>query len=332
MKSFFELACIISTKLSPPADGDDYDDDCDDYWGLSDKSFDELIQIKQKDAERTSWLPYAFALETLLKNGDVFDPNESDFLEDKTILMATVLSGRSDLVKILVSMGSDVNATTESGESALSYAAKRGIKEIFDYLYPRTKPYLKEGARFLLDEGLKRRRREDNVIIEAFTLAALCGNQGAVQAALERGMDVNLLDSNGESALHKSIREGHLPIVKLLLDASADLESLEEGNGQTPIMTAIKQSTDEVIQELLDRGTSVNSCDKFGSNVLIYAVLYRQSVELVNKLLLLGANSKVENHEGRTALSYAIELENHELINTKEILDIIKILSRISRS
>jgi uncharacterized protein len=69
-----------------------------------------------------------------------------------TALMLAAMWGKLDIVKYLVEVGADVNATAIS-DFALSCAAIEDHQEIYAYLYPLTSPQLRAIAETELDNS-----------------------------------------------------------------------------------------------------------------------------------------------------------------------------------
>lgn len=66
-----------------------------------------------------------------------FDVNSRLDEDGGTALMLAAMGGKTEIVKYLVEIGADVNATAIS-DFALSCAALEGHREIYEYLYPLT--------------------------------------------------------------------------------------------------------------------------------------------------------------------------------------------------
>jgi ankyrin repeat protein len=124
------------TGLQPAADG----------WDLM---ADLADAVERGDAQ---------AVAALLRAGA--DPEEVTELEGPTVLMHAAEAGNLDVVRALVEGGANVNAAAseddlyrfldadeadvfQSGVSALLYAALKGHRAVYDYLYPLTHPVLR---------------------------------------------------------------------------------------------------------------------------------------------------------------------------------------------
>ena len=69
--------------------------------------------------------------------------------------------------------------------------------------------------------------------------AAREGDLDRVKAAVIRGEDIDGRGPDGDTALHKACRNGHVDIVKYLLDNGANTE-LKECSDWTPLQVACK--------------------------------------------------------------------------------------------
>jgi ankyrin repeat protein len=67
--------------------------------------------------------------------------------------------------------------------------------------------------------------------------------------------------------LLKASEEGHIEVVKLLLDNGADVNA-NDGGVYTALMWACMQDYTELVKILLDRGADINVKDVFGQTAL----------------------------------------------------------------
>ncbi len=99
--------------------------------------------------------------------------------------------------------------------------------------------------------------------------AASTGNLSRVLALIEEGVDVDLKNNNGTTALIASIDEGHEEIVHALLDKGANVDQAK--NGVTALIMASSLGQETIVQALLTKGAQVNLKDDFGGTALKYA-------------------------------------------------------------
>ncbi|BAY73557.1 ankyrin repeat domain-containing protein [Trichormus variabilis] len=255
-------------------------------------------------------------LEELIKAGVDINQRLED---DKTILMEAANIGDINVVKKLVESGADVNALTDGGDFALLNAAYQGWQEVFDYLAPLTSLELRQESEQALPKGLVRRKRANDKYTEDFIDAVAIGDLNTVVQTIKNGVDVNAISSEGTIPLHTASFWGYLPIVRVLLEAGANLESRTEDDGKTPLMSSAEGSAllatypssidrmnqIEVIRLLINAGADVNAKSNEGWTALI-AAANSGCVEAVKLLLQAGADAKAKDCWGDTALSRAL--------------------------
>ena len=115
-----------------------------------------------------------------------------------------------------------------------------------------------------------------------------------------KGINVNFLNSAGESALMYAALKGHLALVKLLISKDADVNK----TGWTPLHYAATNGHVDVIQLLLDNHAFVDAGSPNGSTPLMLAAQYG-TPQAVKLLLDEGAEPLQKNQQGLTALDFA---------------------------
>jgi len=70
-------------------------------------------------------------------------------------------------------------------------------------------------------------------------MAASAGDETALKCAYQQGVDMNLGDYDGRTALHLAAAEGHIRSVKFLLDVCKVKHDIKDRWGQTPLSEAI---------------------------------------------------------------------------------------------
>jgi len=81
---------------------------------------------------------------------------------------------------------------------------------------------------------------------------------------------VNQKNKGGATALHIASREGNLSIVKILIDAGANT-NLIDNEGYTPLMRASLMGNSEIVEYLLNNGADVGILNAQKESVLIHA-------------------------------------------------------------
>lgn len=87
--------------------------------------------------------------------------------------------------------------------------------------------------------------------------AAEQGHMDIVRLLLDNGADIHVQDKFDETPLHSAAEQGHTDIVRLLLDNGADIHAQTE-SGQTPLHGAAKEGHIDTVQLLLDNGADIH--------------------------------------------------------------------------
>ena len=142
---------------------------------------------------------------------------EEDTVTLNKLLFHAVLSKNIFFVQQLVSLGAKVVKLTENGQNCLHMAAKLGLVSTTEHL-------------------IKTESKVVNDVDESGNTALhLCQySQDAkliTQCLLSAGVDTNIQNNAGETALMKAVETCNIGAVKLLIEAGADLDLTDlEGN------------------------------------------------------------------------------------------------------
>ncbi|MFN7038500.1 MAG: ankyrin repeat domain-containing protein [Alphaproteobacteria bacterium] len=110
---------------------------------------------------------------------------------------------------------------------------------------------------------------DESKINEEFVSAARDSQEEKVKSLLKEGVDVNSTDRLGHTGLHLASYQGHLNIVKILLENNADLEAgAVKSQYERPIHYAAKNDQTEILEILLEKGAKLNATDINGATPL----------------------------------------------------------------
>ena len=130
---------------------------------------------------------------------------------------------------------------------------------------------------------------------------------GARYLLRERRTDPNAKDENGTPTLCAAAALGNLPLVRLLLDAGADVNA-RDPSGRSALMNALYTPNgdfDLVARLLLERGAPAKEKDGDGFSVLHHALLAHARFT-VRALLEHGADIRAATPHGETPLPMAV--------------------------
>ena len=119
----------------------------------------------------------------------------------------------------------------------------------------------------------------------------------------EKGLNVDIRDGNGDTALHKAVREGHLQVIQVLVSSGADVD-MKNKFGNTALHWAAHEGHLQVVQHLLSSGADVNVKDNDGYTALHWAAR-KGNLQVLQHLLSSGADVNVKDNDGYTALHWA---------------------------
>ncbi|XP_063923595.1 uncharacterized protein LOC135137792 isoform X2 [Zophobas morio] len=210
-----------------------------------------------------------------------------------------------DIIKILTERGINVNAQNKSGTTALQLACLKAVHE---------------NVQTLLDfEASINSTDKNNKNALHYASESRQNNRDIIQLLIDKGIDVNIQNKNGTTALNLACLTGVNQNAKILLDKGASIDSMDKNNKNAlHYASESQQNNQDIIQLLIGKGIDVNAQNKNGTTALQLACL--TGVYQNAKILLdIGASIKSTDQNNKNALHYASESKQ---INR----DIIKIL------
>ncbi|CAM9964633.1 unnamed protein product [Ectocarpus sp. 12 AP-2014] len=139
------------------------------------------------------------------------------------------------------------------------------------------------------------------------------GEADAVSKLLSEGADAASLDGSGRSALLLATQEGHLPVVRVLLDGGAGDAACIPPNGPNGMSALVKAAARKehlgILRALIARGADVEAADSGGATSLQHAAMLGKT-ESINVLVEHGASVDSVDVDGMSALHWA-SIEGH---------------------
>jgi ankyrin repeat protein len=163
-----------------------------------------------------------------------------------TLPGAAEAGDRAAVTRLLSAKGTNVNATSADGSTAIMYAAANDDLEMVRAL-------IKAGANVKLKNQLG---------TSALTEAAIIGSTPVIQALLKAGADPNFRNQDGETPLMAAARSGKVDAARALLAAGADINAKETWGGQSAIMWASAQCQADMVKFLASKDANVNDHGK----------------------------------------------------------------------
>jgi len=275
-------------------------------------------------------------IDLLIKSGADINARSGGF--NLTPLQQAAWSGKLEAVKALLAHKPDVNATTESGDTALTYAFVADSKEIFNLLLESgvdinhgrsalAQCMVYGGGRddwpeFLLSKGADPNRKgTDADRFVPIIQAIINGNTNYVAALLKYRVDLNTRYRNGAddfSPLELAMDEGRLDIALMLQNY------VLQSRSNTVSFAAATGDLDSIRSLIARNPQSIEDKDELGLTPLAWAAEKGQR-EAAELLLSLGADANAAGKAGRRPIDWAATsgyLPLVELLATNGIKDL----------
>jgi ankyrin repeat protein len=234
-------------------------------------------------------------------------------VDGTTALHWAVRGDDLDLTRRLLRAGASAKVANRYGITPLSLAAENGNPAMLEAL-------LQAGAdpNTVLPGG-------DTVLMAT----ARAGRADALKVLLARGAtNVNTPEGwLGETALMWASAEDHGPVVRMLIEAGADINARSNNTpfpkvsppaenlitmtfargGFTPIMYAARQGASSAVQALAEAGANLNQTTPDGLTALMLAII-NAHYDTAAVLLEKGADPNVADASGMTALYAAVDM------------------------
>src|SRR5208283_3452093 len=134
--------------------------------------------------------------------------------------------------------------------------------------------------------------------------AAKKGDLKQVQELLDHGAEVDAKNENGITSLMEAYGNGHMEIMKLLLEWEADVDARDTRTGTTILMAASTLGQIEIVKLLLEWEADANIKGNIGETALAQSS-YAGWPEVTKLLLEAKADVNARTNNGATPLMLA---------------------------
>ena len=142
--------------------------------------------------------------------------------------------------------------------------------------------------------------------------ASNLGRVDAVDALLDADADPNVCDQEDNCPLMDASENGHVQIVRKLLDKKADINKKPGISDRTALFYACTFGKEDVVDVLLNADADPNVCG--GDNSPLIIASKKGHVQIVRKLLDKKADINLTGIMGRTALFYACTFDRQDVV------------------
>ena len=148
--------------------------------------------------------------------------------------------------------------------------------------------------------------------------AAWEGHMEVVKVLLNNHADLHVRrTANGKTALHAAVYDGHTGIVQLMLEHQADLNVKHTDGGCTVLHIAAEKGHKEIVKLLLDYEADVNARCTDSGRTALYTAAHKGHTEIVKLLLKNNADVNARTADGEKPVDAA---------RRNRYLDIVKLL------
>jgi len=234
------------------------------------------------------------------KGANINDADRNGF----TPLHHAIDKGNSEVVQLLLDRGANINDADRNGFTPLHQAIDKGNSEL---------------VQLLLDRGADVNKENKKAKKTILSMAAEKVGADLVSTLLKYGADVKQ-EWKGKEALKNELITA---VIK------SDIETIEkfakqnigwlslplDENSKTVLHIAAEKGYVVVLNKLFEYGVDVNTTAKDNNTPLLFAA-YKGHNEAVKKLLALGANANLITLKGNSPLFYASQNNHVEVVKT----------------
>ncbi|KAM1094582.1 hypothetical protein EV1_009629 [Malus domestica] len=153
---------------------------------------------------------------------------------------------------------------------------------------------------------------------DAFHIASKQGHLEVLKVLMEAIPELSMtVDRTNTTALHIAAAQGHTEVVSFLLETGCSLVSIARSNGKTALHSAARKGHLEVIQALLSKDTGIALRRDNKGQTALHMAVKGQNVELVGELAKADPSViNVVDNKGNTALHVATGKGHAQIVQT----------------
>jgi ankyrin repeat protein len=127
----------------------------------------------------------------------------------------------------------------------------------------------------------------------------------AVNKLIAQGVNVSEADSKGDSPLIMAAYQGDTEIVRLLLEAGADVGALDPGMKATALHAASYAGHAAPARLLIQYGIDIDKQGPYNGYTALHDAIWQNHVEVAQVLIEAGADLGIRSNSGQTPLDFA---------------------------
>lgn len=221
----------------------------------------------------------------------------AQFSSGQTPLMSACMGGHVDVVTELLKNGADVTLKMEGHTAlhiALKHSATTGISDVTEELLNRSGPELDVSG------------EESPNTPQPLILAVEAGLDELVKLLLHRGASLNICTPQGHTPLMRALVCGKHSTAQLLMDSGENVLA-KDINGGTTVHFAVLAGFDDILAQLLSKGVDPNAICHLDEDICaLHICTEKGSLTTLQTLLDAGADvnpDEVSTHPIRGAIT-----------------------------
>ncbi len=211
-------------------------------------------------------------------------------------LIHSAARNHPEMNRLLIENGADINLIMRNGSTALFEAIK----------------YVPEEAACNLIKSVDNLnfKHKDSSGQTALTIAVKKGYLKFVEAAVEKGADVNTKDNSLKTSLMHALEKGNKGLALKLIELKSNINDVDI-NGKSCLMYAIENQLMNLALLMIDKGANSNAIDDEGKTSFIFAIITGNLALTTSIHKSCDINQADKN--GKTPLMYALQKGNSNL-------------------
>ncbi len=138
---------------------------------------------------------------------------------------------------------------------------------------------------------------------------------GEVQRLIDQGADVNQLEATGDAPLVMAAYKGYGDVVRLLLQAGADVKAVDPSMKATALHAAAYAGRTEAARVLIEYGIDVNAQGPYNGYTALHDAIWQNNIPTAEVIIDAGADLTLKSHDGQTPLEFAQSRKRDEIVD-----------------
>jgi len=127
----------------------------------------------------------------------------------------------------------------------------------------------------------------------------------ATQRLINEGANVDELEPNGDAPLVIAAYLGHTAVVRLLLEAGADVKAVDPGMQATALHAAAYAGRTDAAKLLIQYGIDINKQGPKNGYTALHDAIWANHPDTAKVLIDAGTDLSLQSHQGQTSLQFA---------------------------